>query len=90
MTRPLAATTNERNAMTADRVRAIWRRELQRDDIMSDDDFFALGGDSLIMVRIQGAFIEELGAEVPMDQLFLNPTVGSIAAYIDSRAALAP
>ncbi|CAM5579562.1 MULTISPECIES: phosphopantetheine-binding protein [Streptomyces] len=76
--------------MTADRVRAIWCRELQRDDIMPDDDFFALGGDSLIMVRIQGAFIEELGAEVLMDQLFLHPTVGSIAAYIDSRAALAP
>ncbi|MFE2977333.1 acyl carrier protein [Streptomyces sp. NPDC059258] len=76
--------------MTADRVRAIWRRELRRDDITWDDDFFALGGDSLIMVRIQGAFIEELGAEVPMDRLFLHPTVGSIAAYIDARAALAP
>ncbi|MEV5683548.1 MULTISPECIES: phosphopantetheine-binding protein [unclassified Streptomyces] len=83
-------TANERNAMTADRVRAIWCRELQRDDITSDDDFFALGGQSLIMVRIQGAFIEELGAEVPMDQMFLNPTVASIAAYIDSHAALTP
>lgn len=90
MTRPLAVMTNERNAMTADRVRAIWCRELQRDDITSDDDFFALGGQSLIMVRIQGAFIEELGAEVPMDQMFLNPTVASIAAYIDSHTALAP
>ncbi|MFC8965537.1 acyl carrier protein [Streptomyces sp. NPDC057094] len=76
--------------MTADRVRAIWCRELHRDDITPDDDFFALGGQSLIMVSIQGAFIEELGAEVPMDQMFLNPTVASIAAYIDSQAALAP
>ena len=71
--------------MTADRVRAIWCRELKRGDITSDDDFFALGGESLIMVRIQGAFIKELGAEVPMDQLFRNPTVASIAAYIDSE-----
>ncbi|MEV5135503.1 acyl carrier protein [[Kitasatospora] papulosa] len=76
--------------MTADRVRAIWHRELQRDDIMPDDDFFALGGDSLVMVRIQAAFIDELDAEVPMDLLFLNPTVRSISAYVDSRAALAP
>lgn len=76
--------------MTADRVRAIWRRELRRDDITGDDDFFALGGDSLIMVRIQGAFIEEMNAEVPMDRLFLHPTVESIAAYIDSQAAPAP
>lgn len=90
MNRPLAVTTNERNAMTVDRVRAIWHRELQRDAIMPDDDFFALGGDSLVMVRIQAAFIDELDAEVPMDQLFLNPTVRSIAAYMDSRTALAP
>ncbi|MFH9010756.1 acyl carrier protein [Streptomyces sp. NPDC017943] len=73
--------------MTADRVGAIWRREFQRDDIRPDDDFFALGGDSLVMVRIQGAYIEELGVEVPMDQMFLNPTVASISAYIESQAA---
>ncbi|MEV5808647.1 phosphopantetheine-binding protein [Streptomyces parvulus] len=73
--------------MTADRVRAIWCREFQRDDISVDDDFFALGGQSLVMVRIQGAYIEELGVEVPMDQMFLNPTVASISAYIESQTA---
>ncbi|MEU1041037.1 acyl carrier protein [Streptomyces sp. NPDC005551] len=76
--------------MSADSVRAIWCRELQRDDIAADDDFFALGGQSLIMVRIQGAFMEELGVEVPMDQMFLNPTIASICAYIESQSALAP
>ncbi|MER7056141.1 MULTISPECIES: phosphopantetheine-binding protein [unclassified Streptomyces] len=73
--------------MTAERVRAIWCREFRRDDISVDDDFFALGGQSLVMVRIQGAYIEELGVEVPMDQMFLNPTVASISAYIESQAA---
>ncbi|WP_282794113.1 acyl carrier protein [Streptomyces sp. CC224B] len=67
-----------------DKVREIWCRELQRDDIEVGDDFFALGGQSVIMVRIQGAFIEELGVEVPADQMFLNPTVASISAYIES------
>ncbi|MGW7264880.1 acyl carrier protein [Streptomyces sp. NPDC054842] len=76
--------------MTADSVRAIWCRELGRDDIAPDDDFFALGGQSVIMVGIQGAFMEELGVEVPMDQMFLNPTVASISAYIESQRTLAP
>lgn len=75
--------------MVADKVRVIWCRELQRDDISLDDNFFALGGQSLIMARIQAAFIEELGAEVPADQMFLNPTVASISAYIESMAAVA-
>jgi acyl carrier protein len=76
--------TTERTVMIADTVRAIWCRELQRDDISVDDDFFALGGQSVIMVRIQGAFIAELGVEVPVDQMFLKPTVVSISAYIES------
>lgn len=76
--------------MISDSVRAIWCRELRRDDIAVDDDFFALGGQSVIMVQIQGAFLEELGAEVPMDQMFLNPTVASISAYIESLGVPAP
>jgi surfactin synthase thioesterase subunit/acyl carrier protein len=76
--------TTERTEMTADSVRNIWCRELGRDNIAADDDFFTLGGQSLIMVRIQGALLDELGVEVPMDQLFRNPTVASVSAYIDS------
>ena len=74
--------------MIADGVRTIWCRELQRDDISDDDDFFALGGQSVIMARIQGAYIEELGVEVPMDQMYLNPTVASISFYIASQGAV--
>ena len=74
--------------MIVDRVRAIWCRELQRDDISADDDFFALGGQSVIMAKIQRAFIGELGVEVPADQMFLNPTVASISAYIESLGAV--
>ncbi|MCA2205361.1 phosphopantetheine-binding protein [Streptomyces griseoincarnatus] len=76
--------------MIADSVRAIWCRELEVDDIAADDDFFTLGGQSVIMFRIQDAFIEELGVEVPMDQMFLNPTVASISAYIESLDPVAP
>ncbi|WP_409055228.1 phosphopantetheine-binding protein [Streptomyces sp. SYP-A7185] len=73
--------------MIADQVRGIWCRELQCDDLSVDDDFFALGGQSVIMAKIQMAFIEELGVEVPVDQMYLNPTVASISAYIESMGA---
>lgn len=76
--------------MIADKVHAIWCRELQRDDISVDDNFFALGGQSVIMARIQWAFIEELDVEVPVDQMFLNPTVASISEYIESLSATTP
>ncbi|MEU3597313.1 acyl carrier protein [Streptomyces sp. NPDC006798] len=70
--------------MTAEAVRRIWCRELERDDISADDDFFALGGQSVIMAKIQMAYIDELGVEVPVDQMFRNPTVASIVAYIEA------
>jgi acyl carrier protein len=70
--------------MISDRVRAIWCRELRRDDISADDDFFVLGGQSVIMAKIQMAFIDELGVEVTMDQMYLNPTVNSISVHIES------
>lgn len=70
--------------MVADAVRSIWCRELQRDDISADDDFFALGGNSVTLAKIQSAFIDELGVEVPMDQLFINSTVSTVSAYIES------
>ncbi|MCX4237769.1 phosphopantetheine-binding protein [Streptomyces sp. NPDC020707] len=76
--------------MIVDRVRTIWCRELRNDDIAVDDNFFTLGGQSVIMARIQAAFIDELGLEVPVDQMFLNPTVASISAYIESLNAATP
>ncbi|MEU5404187.1 phosphopantetheine-binding protein [Streptomyces sp. NPDC005963] len=70
--------------MIAETVRAIWCRELQCDDISVDDDFFSVGGQSVIMSKIQIAFMNELGVEVAMDQMYLNPTVASISDYIES------
>ncbi|MFF4732257.1 amino acid adenylation domain-containing protein [Streptomyces mirabilis] len=84
--RPLMA--HGSTAMIADGVQAIWCRELERDDISIDDDFFVLGGQSVIMARIQRALVQELGVEVPMDQMFMNPTVASISAYIESQGAV--
>jgi acyl carrier protein len=70
--------------MSADKVHAIWCREFQRNDISPDDNFFTLGGHSLIMARIQSAFMGELGVEVSMEELFLNPTIASISAHLAS------
>ncbi|MGR7028196.1 acyl carrier protein [Geodermatophilus sp. URMC 62] len=75
--------------MNRDVIRKIWSRELELDDFSDDDDFFALGGHSLIMAKIQHAIGEELGIEVPMDELFRHSTVNSIAAHLAAQPATA-
>ncbi|MFD4369968.1 acyl carrier protein [Rhodococcus sp. NPDC058521] len=70
--------------MISKTIHDIWSRELQLDNFSDTDDFFSLGGHSLIMARIQDAIIAEYGIEVPMDELFRKPTVASISAHLES------
>lgn len=68
--------------MISDKIRAIWERELVLQDISDDDDFFSIGGHSLIMQRIQVGIKDELGIEVPMDELFRLATISQISEHI--------
>lgn len=72
--------------MSAGVIHTIWSRELELDDFSDDDDFFALGGHSLIMAKIQRDLVEELGIEVPMDELFRHATVTSLSRHLEAQS----
>jgi len=48
-----------------------------------DDDFFDLGGDSLIATQVGARLQLKLGREVPVRYLFAASTVGNLAGYLD-------
>ena len=52
------------------------------DRVGLDDDFFALGGDSLIATRASARLQLALGREVPVRYVFDAPTVGGLAEYL--------
>ncbi|MFJ3202331.1 non-ribosomal peptide synthetase, partial [Streptomyces sp. NPDC086989] len=60
----------------------IWRRVLGVDDIGPDDDFFALGGDSLLAIRVI-ADAEASGIEIALADLFATPTIRALAGGDD-------
>ena len=48
-----------------------------------DDSFFALGGDSLQVIRLLGRVRDRLGAELGIRAVFEAPTVAALAEHVD-------
>jgi 3-oxoacyl-(acyl-carrier-protein) synthase/acyl carrier protein len=63
----------------------IWCEALGHERIGLDDNFFALGGHSLIAAQIIARIRGELDAELTFDVLFEHATIGSLAAYVAEK-----
>ncbi|MEJ2206779.1 MAG: SDR family oxidoreductase [Gemmatimonadota bacterium] len=63
-------------------VASIWEEVLGIDGIGVDDSFFKLGGDSLMAIQIGTRLRDSLDVEVPINELFQDPTVAGVARAV--------
>jgi amino acid adenylation domain-containing protein len=57
----------------------LWRRLFRRENIGRHDNFFDLGGHSLLVARLAAEIDKLLGCKLPIAFLFQSPTVESLA-----------
>ncbi len=74
---------------TEERLAAIWSQLLSRKHVGRDDNFFHIGGHSLLAVRLMARVNDAFGLSLPLSQIFLSPTVATLAAMINTRQTAA-
>ncbi|HEX8557526.1 MAG TPA: non-ribosomal peptide synthetase, partial [Pyrinomonadaceae bacterium] len=60
----------------------VWSAILKVEQIGRADNFFELGGHSLLAMQVVARLREVLGLELPLQQLFMTPTVSGLAAWV--------
>ncbi len=60
----------------------VWKELLGRKHVGIHDDFFALGGYSLVATRLFALIEERTGKRLPLSVLFQHPTIAELAAVI--------
>jgi len=68
----------------------IWQQVLDVKRLGIHDNFFDLGGHSLLMVQVYNKLREAFHKDVPMVELFRNPTIATLSGYFSGDAAAVP
>ena len=76
-----AAPTNELELQISN----IWRDVLRGAPVGLDDNFFDIGGDSMLLAQVHSRVRRVLGCEFPVTDLFAHPTVRALAAHLRSE-----
>lgn len=80
------APRNELEAKLAE----LWQAVLNLPSVGVYDDFFALGGSSLLVTRIVAELTNDLDVELPVRDFFANPTIESSARHLQGLLGAEP
>src|SRR5262249_11920787 len=87
----VASTNSGSSAIQFDHVEGklidIWQQRLKISSIGVDDDFFALGGNSLLAIALVAEVNRAFGSKLPVSSLFRDGTIRSMANRLRGRSA---
>ena len=69
---------------TEEMIATIWKEVLKIDKVGIYDNFFDLGGNSLLATRINSRLRQTFELDLPLRSIFEKPTIMAIAEYIQA------
>jgi amino acid adenylation domain-containing protein len=69
-------------------IKDIWTELLDVNNISVTDNFFHLGGHSLIAIEVMGRIEKETGKKIPPSTLFQYPTISGLASVLQDQSGL--
>jgi len=72
------------------KIAGVWCDVLRREEVGVHDNFFHLGGHSLLMARVCTQLRRLLQRDIALVDLFQHPTVGALAAHLGRRTDQEP
>jgi aryl carrier-like protein len=70
---------------TEETLAAIWRDVITLGDVGRHDNFFDVGGHSVLLIQVITRVRKAFGVELTLRHLFEAPTIGELARVIDGR-----
>jgi len=65
---------------------AIWKELLKCDQVGTDQNFFEIGGHSLLGISMGVEITKRFGVKLPLSQLMRTPTIEGLAQVLDARS----
>jgi acyl-coenzyme A synthetase/AMP-(fatty) acid ligase len=85
----LAATGQTANELERS-ISDLWKRILRVENMGLDDNFFDLGGDSLLIVAVHSNLQKTLQMEIPVTDLFEFTTIRTLASHLGEKQSARP
>ena len=68
----------------------VWKELLQLNTISVTDNFFDLGGHSILAVQLMALIYKQFGHDLPLSTLFLHPTIADMAVILRQQGSITP
>jgi acyl carrier protein len=66
-------------------IAGFWQEVLPVDEIGRDDNFFDLGGHSLLLMKVNFKLKHHCGKDIPLVEMFKYPTISTLAEFLSGQ-----